>query len=230
MQNVEKHSLRSGDGNGAALEKENETLKRIFLKYGKLSSTLKYRFNELSERMRITTSKDGNFRIYSWDNEFGGTMRDHFNIFQYRSRNGKVQAFLQPRRSDTDLDIKGFYHEIFQLDTVDGRVYLAVSTFIGSTSMDAQDLNVFRIEGEKLNSKLKLIRTKKGLTNSVGFGYDFFSVVDHPERPVKLFFFDEEKKSFRFPVVIEEKDRPGQGRVTNKFITYRFNGKYFVRI
>ena len=107
--------------------------------------------------------------------------------------------------------------------------YLANSTFIASTSLASQTLSVFRIDGAKLNTDVKLIRTQSGVKNSVRFQYDFFSVVDHKERPVKLFYYDESKKSFRFPIVIQDKKTP-QGRVTNRFITYRFYGKYFERV
>ncbi|MFM9903181.1 MAG: hypothetical protein ACKVQJ_01260 [Pyrinomonadaceae bacterium] len=227
LTNLEKASGVSGARNEAAVDKENKILKQNFLLYGKKAATLKYDFKALAGKMTITTSKDGKFRIYSWDNEFGGTMRDHENIFQYQAKGGQVYAYLVPRGREGD--VHGFYHQIFQVDTPTGRVYLANSTFIASTSLASQELSLFRTDGKKLNSNVRLIQTKTRLTNSVGFQYDFFSVVDHPERPVKLFFYDEAKKSFRFPVVIEDAQTP-QGRVTKKFITYRFNGKYFVKV
>ena len=72
-------------------------------------------------------------------------------------------------------------------------------------------------------------RTPSGLTNDISFAYDFFSVVDRPERPIKLFTFNETRKEFKFPIVIEDEEAP-QGRVTDKFITYRFDGTYFVKV
>ena len=44
----------------------------------------------------------------------------------------------------------------------------------------------------------------------------------------RLFKFDEAKRSFTFPIVIEDEKTP-RGRITNKLITYRFNGSYFVK-
>ena len=108
-------------------------------------------------------------------------------------------------------------------------IYLAVSTFVGSTSLAGQTITAYKITGEKLDTNSKVIRTASGLTNSIRFAYDFFSVVDHRERPVSLFFYDDAKRSFRFPIVIEDSKTP-QGRVTNRFITYRFDGKYFVKV
>ncbi|HQX55165.1 MAG TPA: hypothetical protein PLP07_04505, partial [Pyrinomonadaceae bacterium] len=114
--------------------------------------------------------------------------------------------------------------------TGQGNVYLANSTFILSNPLAMQELEVFRIDGERLNTNMKMIRTNSGLTGSISFEYDFFSVVDHPERPIRLFSFDPEKKEFRFPVVLEDPKFLNGGRVTDKYIAYRFNGKYFVKV
>ena len=205
---------------------ENRALKELLVKYGRRSDVLRYAFPKLKGKMQITTSRDGRLRIYSWDEETGGTMHDHDSVFQYRGNSGRVLTWASATE-DEDIGA-GFFHDIFQVGTSKGPVYLAVSTFIGSTSLAAQTLEVMKIVGDKLDRSAKLIRTTKGLTNAIDFQYDFFSVVDRPERPVKLFKFDEARRSFSFPVVIEDEKTP-QGRVTNKLITYRFNGSYFVK-
>ena len=87
-------------------------------------------------------------------------------------------------------------------------IYLGVSTFIGSTSLSGQTIRAFKINGNRLNRNAKVIRTSSGITDSIGFEYDFFSVVEHPERPIKLFSFDEKNVSFKFPVVIEDEKTP----------------------
>jgi hypothetical protein len=154
-------------------------------------------------------------------------MHDFDNVYQYQGKSGKVYTWTAPAESEGSAG--SFYHQIFQVDTATGAIYLTVGTFIGSTSLVGQSISVVRIDGDKLIPDDKLIRTASGLNNSINFSYDFFSVVDHPERPVKLFFYDEAKQAFRFPIVIEDQKTP-QGRVTNKFITYRFNGKYFEKV
>lgn len=157
-------------------------------------------------------------------------MHDFLTVFQFRDRKGKVRTWAQPYSEDiSDYGVGSFVHDIFQTDTSVGPIYLLVSTFIGSTSLSGQTIKVFRINGEKLDQNAKFIRTASGMTNSISFEYDFFSVVDRPERPIKLFSFNEKEKSFLFPVVIQDEKAP-QGRVTDKFITYKFNGKYFVKI
>ena len=154
-------------------------------------------------------------------------MHDFDTVFQYKGKSGKIYTWTD---SDSDHEDGGaFYHQIFQTDTPTGAIYLGVSTNIASTSYAGQRISAFRINGEKLDTDAKVIKTGSGIKNSVGFQYDFFSVVEHKERPIRLFSYNEEKKSFRFPIVIEDKKTP-QGRVTNRFITYRFDGKYFVRV
>jgi len=227
LDNISKFGNYGGSYDGTKVESENRDLKGKLIRYGKRADVLRYSFPKLKGKMQVATSKDGNLRIYSWDEETGGTMHDHDSVFQYRGNNGKV--FSWAVTEDGDEDIGGFYHDIFQLSTNKGAVYLTVSTFIGSTSLAGQSIKVLRIHGNTLDREAKLIRTVSGLQNSIDFQYDFFSVVDRPERPVRLFKFNEARKEFSFPVVIED-DKTPQGRVTNKSITYRFNGTHFVKV
>ncbi len=208
------------------LEVENEAFKNDLLKYTKIQTTLAYPFRKLQEQMYVVTSRDGRLRIYSWDRQTGGTMHDFDSVYQYRGKSGKVYSWIS-----TDEEDSGgvFYHDLFQVDSRQGAIYLPVSTFIGSSSLAGQTISAVRIEGEKLNTKPNVIRTASGLTNSIGFGYDFFSVVDRPERPVRLFKFDAAGRTFTFPIVVED-DKTPQGRVTNKSIRYRFDGTYFVKV
>ncbi len=222
------NAISTNAGKSNLIEKENAELKQKLLRYARNASSLRYAFKGLDGKMSIVTSKDGKFRIYSWDTNSGGTMKFHDGVYQYKTARGRVLA--KPFRQTAEYSARGFYSQIFQL--VAGRkiYYLATATNILSTSQMRQDIEVFAIEGDRLNDDVRLIRTSTAFRNSVGFDYDFFSVVDRPERPIKLFTFDEAKKQFRFPIVLEDRKFPNGGRVTNKFITYRFNGKYFVKI
>jgi len=59
------------------------------------TSTMSYPFKQIVDRgygngyVKISTSKDGNLRFYSWETPFGGTMFDYGNVYQYKS-NGTV--------------------------------------------------------------------------------------------------------------------------------------------
>ena len=227
LNNLQKWSNYGANANETNLERENKLLKQAFLKYGTRPAMLKYDFKALDGKMFIATSKDGKFRIYSWDTETGGTMHSFENMYQFQGTSGRVYSRIFAQKGE--FAARGFFTQIFQLDTGSGRVYLANSTFILSNALTHQALELYGVDGEKLNTNVRIIQTKTGLHGTIGFDYDFFSVVDHPERPIKLFFYDETAKSFRFPVVLEDKEFINGGKVTNRFITYKFNGKYFVK-
>lgn len=226
LEGISKYGNYGGEYDETKLYAGNDEFRRKLMQYGTRADLLTYAFPRLSDAMYIATSKDGRLRIYSWDKQTGGTMRDFAAVYQFKGKSGKVITFAE---NDDDESAGSFYPEVFQLNSRQGTIYLATSTFIGSTSMHGQSIKVIRINGDDLDLNAKLIRTAEGLTNSVGFGYDFFSVVDRKERPIKLFEFNETRKEFRFPVVVEDENTP-QGRVTNHFITYRFNGLHFVKV
>ena len=181
--------------------------------------TLKYPFQMLidSNAFEITTSEDSLFRIYSWDKWTGGTWHFYDIIWQFRSK-GKV--YTQPLVLD-EGDGGAFYSEIFTLRNGAKTYYLAVSNATFSSKDAAQSIEVFSVENEELKKNVKLIKTPEGMTGSITIEFDFFSVVDRPERPLKLIKFDKNKKIIYIPVVYED------GKVTDKFIQYKFNGKYF---
>ncbi len=228
LNNLEKWAYRTGTGDFDALGKENNILRKELIKYAQDASLLDYDFPKLKEKMFIATSKDRKLRSYSWDNQQGGSGRLFESVFQYLDKAGKAHTSSYEMQGE-GIVCSYFTHQIYQLDTSKGRIYLTISTSACSNSLLLQSLSLSRIDGKKLNSDLELIKTSSGLTNSISFECDFFSVVDHPERPVNLFKFDETKKEFSFPVVIEDAEMP-QGRVTDKSITYRFNGRYFVKV
>jgi hypothetical protein len=227
---LEKASNYGGAADYDVLSKENKAFQDALIKYGSRADVLNYGFPKLKDKMYVVTSRDGKFRAYSWDTEEGGTMHDFVAVYQYRGASGKAHTWTTPYTQDMEERGAGeFVHQIFQTATGAQPIYLAVSTFIGSTSLAGQSITAYKIAGEKLDTNPKVIKTSSGLTNTIRFAYDFFSVVDHPERPIRLFSYNEGKRSFRFPVVIEDSKTP-QGRVTNRFITYRFDGKYFVKV
>ena len=217
----------SGNYDEEKLNPASDALKRELMRYAARPDVLKYAFPKLKEEMFIATSKDGLFRVYSWDLQTGGTMHDYDRVIQFVGESGKTIAW-----SDGDGEYEGgggFYTDVFQVDAAKGPIYLLVSTSRASSSLNGQTIHAVTINGDDLNLKPNVFRTAGGLTNTIGFAYDFFTVVDRPERPVRLFTFNEARREFKFPVVIEDEKTP-QGRVTDKFITYRFNGTHFVKV
>jgi hypothetical protein len=67
-----------------SLNHYNRELTRQLLQCGVSKDMLGDKLPELSKTdMGITTSPDGKFRIYSWDDGSGGTMRGAINVFQF---------------------------------------------------------------------------------------------------------------------------------------------------
>lgn len=227
IKEVQKYSTYAGNYDEEKLPAAQKVFEEKLLKYTKIPATLNYKFTDLSELMYIATSEDGKFRIYSWDTEDGGTMHNFSRIYQYQGADGKV--YSKPDQTSEEGDPGSFVTDIFSLDTANGKVYIVCSTFIGSTSDNGQSAVLYKIDGNALEDKVKLIKTKSGLTDSLHFGYNFFSIVDRSERPIRLISFDKKTKTLKIPVVIEDKEFPN-GRVTNRFISYRFDGTYFVKI
>jgi len=203
-----------------SLHKYSEQLRIKTIEFlSKNPATLKYPFKMLidSNAFEIVTSEDSLFRIYSWDTWTGGTWHYFDIIYQY-SNKGKV--YTAPEVLD-EGNGGAFYSEIFTLKTGAKIYYLAISNVTFSSKDKAQSIEVFSIEEDQLNKQVKLIKTVNGFTDHISIEFDFFTVVDRPERPLKLIKYDKNKKIIYIPVVYED------GKVTDKFIQYKFNGKYF---
>ena len=229
IQEIQKYTNYGSNSDDEKLSKANEVFGEKLLKYTKNPATLKYKFTKLDKLMQNATSADGRFRIYSWDTEQGGTMHDYDRVYQYLGADGKVYSKIDEASEEDGGNMGSFVYDIFALDTTGGKVYIVCTTFIGSTNDHYQSANLYKIAGNNLDDQVKIIKTNSGLTNSLGFQYNFFSVVDRAERPVKLILFDQKTKTLKIPVVIEGKEFPN-GRVTDRFISYKFDGTNFVKV
>jgi len=168
----------------------------------------------------VVTTTDGSFRIYSWDTWLGGTMHNYKNLFQFKS-GGKVET-LNFKYGEGDTGT--YFTDVFSLN-VNGKIYfLGVSGGSESTKYAYEIIRAYSILGSTIDDEVKLFKTTSGLHNSIEFEYDFFSVVDRPERPIKLIKYDEDKKIVYIPVIWEN------GKVTDKFIRYQFTGQYFEKM
>ena len=227
IKDIQTFSIHGGEYDREKLSKAQKGFEEKLLKFTKVDSTLNYEFAKLRELMFIASSEDGKFRNYSWNLQDGGTMHHFARAYQYQGADGRVY-------SKTEKVVKegmgpGFVTDIFTLDTPGSTVYIVCSTSIASTRLNLQSADLYKIEGGTLNDKVKLIKTSAGLTNTLNFEYDNFSVIDQKEPPSKLITFEEKSRTLKIPVVIKDTEYP-DGRVTTKFISYRFNGKYFVKV
>ena len=223
---VSKNSAYGGSSDFDLLSTANDNFKAKMLEYTKNSATLKYQFTKLGEEITITTAEDGKFRAYSWDRLDGGTMHFFETVYQFQGADGKVYSQSVER---DEGDAGGFVYDIFSVQTKAGNLYLVCSYGIGSTQDRGESVGLFRVDGNKLNDKVKLFKTKSGLTDSIGFSYNFFSVLEKKKNNGGQIVFDKRAKTLKIPVVIED-EKFGNGRVTDKFISYKFNGTNFVKV
>lgn len=185
------------------------------------AATLHHEFKALtdSNACKIVSSADGHFRIYSWDTWLGGTMHWYKNIYQFETANGVYAAEMMKEKND----FGAYFTEVHMLNANDKTYYLAIGGGSLSTKYAYQFMGVYTIDHDTLRDDVRLIETPEGLNSRILIEYDFFSVVDRPERPVRLIKYDSEAKTIDIPIVSE------QDKISNRFIRYIFNGNYFER-
>jgi len=216
------HDDRNGKlSNGDVLADENEIFKKKLYKLtAQDPASLTYPFNKLREQeVYIVTSPDKKFRIYSWDTMTGGTMHFFDNVFQFQS--GKKVFSLAPKYLTEQAESGPWYSELYEIDIADKKAYFGIYHLILSNSQIFQAVKAFTIENNKLNDKFELFNSGSSRLNEINFEFNFFSVVDRKERPVKLIEYNPKTKILKIPVVLDD------GKVTKRFITYKFTGRYF---
>jgi hypothetical protein len=204
-----------------SLSHANEAFAARLLAYtSRQPSSLTDTFTALRDKgLTVATADDGLFRIYSWDDQSGGTMRTFRTIFQYKSG---AKLYSKIIRNETSQEALGdWYSDIYTLKNAGETFYIAVKHGIYSSKDCYQGIKIFSIKNGALQHDVKLIKTKTGIRNELGFSFDFFSVVDRAERPVKLIDYNAIEKTISIPVVWEN------GKVTSKLIVYKFTGEYF---
>jgi len=163
----------------------------------------------------ISTSSDGLFRIYSWDTEEGGTMYSFENVFQYKSGN-KTFAVLDTPSTNP------IYCKILTVKSNLHQIYAASFLYIESSRYHDEGIQIFKIEGDKLNDKFKAVKTGAGMHSEVNYEYDLSSVKDLNNIPSIIF--DSRQQTIKLPTV------DVKGRFTKGFINYKFTGKYFEKV
>lgn len=181
--------------------------------------TLSYPFDKLvdSNFCQIKTSSDGNFRMYSWDTWTGGTMHFFKEIYQWKD-NGKVFTKVPAYGRD---EVGSFCSKIFTIDINNKPYYLTVTNSIYSTKDAMQSISAFAINDNELDDTAKVFKTKTKKLNRIDVKFDFFSVVDRPERPLELITYHDKQKILSIPLVDK------RGNITKKNIFYQLKDRYF---
>jgi len=213
---ADKYDLdKSGEANGLFAKKLKSYCEKI-------PATLSYPFRSLvNEHLDISTSSDGQLRIYSWDTWSGGTMHVFESMFQYKSGDKMICILDAP----TNGDDYTYNYDGLSTFKANNKVYYLV-TYLGiySTKDVGEGIKVFTIETGKLKGDVKIIKTNSGLHGHLYYDYDFMSIADMPMEKRPKIIFDALTKTIKLPLV------DANDKVTDKFITYKFTGQYFERV
>lgn len=180
----------------------------------KNQSTIDYDFKMLvdSHVCYINTAKDGNLRIYSWDDGTGGSMRYFKNIYQWRN-NGTVMTKV-PQYEEGDAG--SFCTQIFSVLKGQEPVYLVLNRSIYSNRMVAQSIQAFHIEPNQLNDSFPLFKSKTKMLSNIQVGYDFFSIEDENKQPSEMISYNYSSKTLF--VTVTDKD----GIVSSNRLKYQW--------
>lgn len=218
---LESIQKASENGNQDSLLIQNDILKDYLVEISVFRpELLGYDFPNIpSYQSFCTTSPDRKLRVYSWDTYTGGSMRFYSNIVVWKENDSVYAEIINSPEGDPS----GFYTQIFQVNNELNTFYVLNFNSILSSRDCYQAFQTVEIVNSKIDFNCQKIKTKSGLTNKVGFSYDFYSVIDREERPVKLIDYNQSSKIISFPVVLKG------GKVTNNRINYQFNGDFFVK-
>lgn len=200
---------------------QNENLKNYLLEISSLKlELLLYDFPNIPAYQSFcATSPDRKLRIYSWDTFTGGSMRFYSNVVVWKEKDSVYAEIIETPEGEPG----GFYSQIFQLKDELNTFYVLNFNSILSSKDCYQAFQTVNIDNSKINFDYKKIKTKSGLTNKVGFSYDYYSVIDIEERPVKLIEYNVNSKIISFPVILKD------GKVTQNRINYQFNDDFFIK-
>jgi hypothetical protein len=212
-----------------SIEKYNGIFEKALLKYSRsIPETLTFDFKDLAKiGLKISESQDGFLKIYCWDSETGGTMRNYRNVFQFKDSN---KLFSQKLISDIDESGESsFSYEIVdQVISENKTFYIVKCVSIGSSAVSRHKIKIFSIDNSKLNENAKLIKTKTGIRNELSYDIDFSSSVnqesDSVDSEYAWLLYDKKNKIISLPLILEN------GKLTKRKIKYVFKGKYFEKI
>ncbi|MGE9310772.1 hypothetical protein ACLOAU_03975 [Niabella sp. CJ426] len=181
-------------------------------------ATFKYPFSQLvdSNFCFIQTSPDKNLKIYSWGTWLGGTMHEFRTIYQWKHK-GIVHSKMRP----VNGDIGSYCSNIYNVAIAGKCYYLVITNAIFSNKDHSQTITAYTINGNQLEDKAAIFHTNGNALSSISINFDFFSVVDRPERPLKLIAYNESKHELHIPFV----DKNNQ--VSQRKFIYRLTEKGF---
>lgn len=173
--------------------------------------------------LEVFTSSDNKVKFCSWDTLTGGTMHIFTSLVAYDAGNGQIKCKIM--NETTTLEDGGSPGSMFEalhtVKTKDGRaVYVVQDLAILSGMVHERGIKAYVIANGKLTG-FPLFQTPKKALDSISFGFGEYS--DRAQ-----FELSADKQTLKVPIVLEDKSGVSGGKLTGKYLTYRFDGNRFV--
>ncbi|MBA5792264.1 hypothetical protein H1R17_07890 [Flavobacterium sp. xlx-214] len=181
------------------------------------NNTINYPFDLLQKEnaLKMATSADKKLRVYSWDTNSGGSMRFFNQMYQFNA-NGNITLNVSLASNDS----QSYFSKIYSVqNNKKETIYLVISNSILSGRYSVQYVDAYKIGTENL-IKTPVFKTKTKTLDKIAVDYDFFSVVDRPERPVELITFN--NNILKIALVDDNQN------VTTKNLIYEWNEDLFI--
>jgi hypothetical protein len=161
-------------------------------------------------------SSDGLLKIYSWDTYIGGAQHTFESVIQYKTGERTI-ALVDTSRGGCNYD------KLYMLMVGNKTYYLATYYGIFSLYTRGEGIRIFAIENGRLTDKVKLFKTKSGLTDKLYYSYDQHLANSDVMSEITLEY-DPRTETITFPIVAENM------WITDNYVTYKFTGQYFERV
>lgn len=178
-------------------------------------STISYDFPKLKETgMYIVNSSDGKLRIYSWDDNQGGSMRYFNSIFQAKLPENQILNLISTKE---DRIYYPFYTRIETIELEGQTYYIAFARNVLSHREVNYSVELYKIENNQI-SPAKLFRLNNNLDYVLGETFNYDELADSDQEFIQL---ETKGLTLSFPEVTED------GKFSKKRSTYQFKDKYF---
>lgn len=208
-------------GSGSKVEQLHEKFKKEFIEFLKNNpASAKYEFKTLSKWLDIKTSENGQFRVYTWDDMMGGTMRYYETLVQWNSgKKSSVMSF-----SNSSKKPRGYVSDVFTVKIKGVNHYFFISNAIYSAKDRMQTIQAYKIVNGELQAVENIFKAKDKHYTTIEVEYELY-----PESKLKaerstLMRYDARKQIIHIPLV--DKDY----NLTYRDILYKLKGDKFVFI
>jgi hypothetical protein len=191
---------------------ENRLIMESLLKYTEGNiEVLNYPFISLQRTgIKIASSSDSNFRIYSWDNELGDSLRYFYSVAQFKVNGHVYSLLLTDTSGKVENSISGWYSSIYPLKAKLKTYYLGICNFVLSSKYYATTIELYELSDHVVD-RAAIFVDPDHRDNGVTFNFDY------DKRLISYKYYNPITKELRIPIMKDYK-------FIKNFKVYKFNG------